>query len=86
MSLVDSAASGNRLAALESLRDTLARNIEGADAAKDVAALSNQLTQVLKQVEELTKLSAARGSKVDELAERRRNRNKPIRDGRSREA
>lgn len=86
MSVFEQASAGDRLATLEALRDTLSLRIDESDSARDVAALAGQLTQVLKQVEELSKAQGAQGSKVDELAERRRQRTKPIRDGRAREA
>lgn len=86
MSLIEVAASGDRLKTLESLRDTIAVRIAESESARDVAALSGQLTQVLKQIEELAKTSGAKRSKVDELAERRKQRSKPIREGKARES
>ena len=86
MSLSDSASSGDRLATLQALRDTLASRIETSESARDVAALSGQLTQVLKQIEELDKGRVVHASKVDELAARRKLRAKPIRNGDTREA
>lgn len=65
------AASGDRLKALTALRDRLAKEIEGCDSARDVAALSRQLTDVLRQVEELTPDVAEERSPLDELAQRR---------------
>lgn len=85
MNLSNVAESGNRLKTLESLRNTLAIRIEKSESARDVAALSGQLTQVLKQIEELDKSAGAKMSKVDELASRRKQRQKPIKDGAARE-
>lgn len=85
MGITEAASSGDRLKTLESLRDTIASRIEDSESARDVAALSGQLTQVLKQIEELVKASGAKGSKVDELAARRTNRRKPLKDGMARE-
>lgn len=86
MSLVESAASGSRLETLQALRDTIAERIAESESARDVAALSGQFTQILKQIEELDRANGAKKSKVDELAERRKQRRKPVRDGKAREA
>lgn len=85
MSLMEAAASQNRLKALCALRDVLAERIEGSESARDVAALSGQLVTVLKQIDDLDG-SGKKAGAVDEIAERRRSRRKPIRDGRHREA
>lgn len=45
---------GDRSDALKALRGKLAREIEGAESSRDVAALSRQFTDVLRQIEELT--------------------------------
>lgn len=86
MSLADSAASGDRLQALEDLRQTLAERIDASDSARDVAQLAGHLLQVLKQIEELDRSRGEKLSKVDELAARRKQRTKPVRDGRVRES
>ena len=86
MSLLDAASSGDRLAALEALRDHLALLAGTSGSARDVAALSGQLTQVLKQIEELSKGAKKNQSAVDEIAERRKARRRPVKDGASREA
>lgn len=52
-SLSKAAASGDRLKALVALRDRLAEAIEATESARDVAALSRQLTDVLAQIEEV---------------------------------
>jgi hypothetical protein len=69
--LVEAAASGDRLEALRSLRDTLARTIEHTDSARDVAALSRQLTDVLAQIDSLAGSVTEKRSPLDELAKRR---------------
>lgn len=86
MSVYDAATSGDRLKTLEALRDTISDRIDSSESARDVAALSGQLTQVLKQIEDLARMSGESASKVDELAAKRQRRKKPIRDGVSREA
>lgn len=73
--LEESAASGDRGAALRSLRDLLARTIQTCDSARDIAALSRQLTDVLNQLESLPK--PAEGTPLDELANRRRGSGAP---------
>lgn len=52
--LADVAARGDRLETLRALRDRLAREIDLTASARDVAALSNRLTDVLQQIEDLT--------------------------------
>lgn len=81
MSVYDAATGGDRLKTLEALRDTISDRIDGSESARDVAALSGQLTQVLKQIEDLARKSGEHSSKVDELAAKRQRRQKPIRDG-----
>lgn len=70
-SLIDAAASGDRPATLRALRDRLAVEIQTCDSARDIAALSRQLTDVLNQLESLPK--PAEGTPLDELANRRRS-------------
>ena len=86
MSLLEAAAGGDRLAALEALRDHLAFLAGASDSARDVAALSGQLTQVLKQIEELSRGAKKNQSPVDEIAERRKARRRPMKDGAARES
>jgi hypothetical protein len=70
--LVGAAASGDRVRALRSLRDVVARTIAGTDSARDVAALSRQLTDVLAQIEAAEKAEPEKkGSPLDELQNRR---------------
>lgn len=86
MSLLDAASGGDRLTALEALRDHLALLAGSSDSARDVAALSGQLTQVLKQIEELQGKAPAAVSAVDEIAARRKARRKPLKNGSARES
>ena len=86
MSLQEAAASGDRRATLEALRDQLALLIGASESARDVAALSGQLTVVLKQIEELSKGDKKNVSALDEIAERRKARRRPIKDGAARES
>ena len=72
-SLTEAAASGSRLAALESLRDLLAAEIDAGPAPRDLAALSRQLTDVLAQIEQLAP-PEKKGTPLDELAKRRAGR------------
>lgn len=86
MDITEAASSGDRLKALQALRDVIAERIVESESARDVAALSGQMTQILKQIEDLDRASGAKKSKVDELAARRTQRRKPVRDGKAREA
>lgn len=72
MAVSEAAASGNRLVALEALRDTLATAIDECDSKRDLAALSRQLTDVLAQIE--SSPSSAEVSAADEVAQRRASR------------
>ena len=60
MSLSEEAPKG-RLAGLIALRDRLALEIDSAEQARDVAALSRQFSDVLVQIDELSGSSAAEG-------------------------
>ena len=64
------AATGDVAATLRALRDRLAREIETCGQARDVAALSRQLTDVLQRIAALP--SEQKGTPLDELAKRRR--------------
>ena len=85
MSLIDSAASGDRLRALEALRDHLASAMQETDDVRALGTLAGQYRQVLSEVAELSKGKAS-GSDLDELLKRRKERAKPIRGGKAREA
>ena len=85
MSLVESASSGDRLAALEAVRDRLAGMLDETDDVRAVASLVAQYRMVLSEVAELSKGKGS-GSDLDELLKRRKERAKPIRGGKAREA
>lgn len=67
------AVSGSRLAALEELRGVLARAIDNCESARDLAALSRQMTEVLAQIDAVNPPVPVR-SPLDELASRREGR------------
>lgn len=68
------ARTGNRLETLRALRDTIAAAMTGRDvAARDLAALSRQLTLVLAEIAELAPTETT-GTSLDELDARRRSR------------
>jgi hypothetical protein len=71
--LSEAAATGSRLTALRALRDRLAAEIDGCESARDVAALSRQLTDVLSQIDGLAP-PEQKGTPLDELAKRRTGR------------
>lgn len=76
LSLVDAAPNG-RLAGLVALRDRLAREIDGAEQSRDVAALSRQFSDVLLQIDELeSPLLEKPLTALDELNKRREARAK----------
>lgn len=85
LSLADSAASGDRLKALEGLRDHLARSIDATDDVRALGTLAGQYRQVLAEIAELSKGKDGE-SGLDELLKRRAERAKPIRGGKVREA
>lgn len=64
---------GDRLASLKALRDRLAVDIDECESARDVAALSNRLMDVLAQIDELdsAKPVEAKVNPIDEVAKRR---------------
>lgn len=70
MSLVESAASGDRLRALQDLRNHLAVAIEGCESLRDLASLSGRLQSVLEDIDELSGGQGG-GDVVDEIARRR---------------
>lgn len=84
MSLPDAVTTGE-LEGLRALRDRLASEIESCAAARDVAALSARLMEVMKRVAEIEAKAPAQSSVADEIAERRRRR-KPLKNGEAREA
>ena len=85
--LIESAATGDRLAALRDLRDLLARNIVACESPRDLAALSRQMTDVLEQIESLAP-SKSEVDPLDEITARRAARGasatpRPARAGKS---
>lgn len=73
--LSGAAGSGDRLTALRALRDRLAMDLDVCDSARDVAALSQRLMDVLAQIETIEKAQPAeKGTPLDELNARRRAR------------
>lgn len=70
--LVAAAASGDRVAALRALRDRLAREIDGCESSRDVAALAARFQTVVNELDAAK--PAEGGSFLDELANRRRGR------------
>lgn len=65
--------SGDRIASLEALRNKLANAIDLCESARDIAALSRQLTEVIAQIADLRPVQKA-GDPVDEIAARRASR------------
>ena len=63
------AASGDTAGTLRALRDRLAAEIDSSGSARDVAALSRQLTDVLERIAGLP--GERKGTPLDELAKRR---------------
>lgn len=51
--MIDVAPKGNELETLKVLRDRLAAAIDETDSARDIAALSRQMTDVLERIEEV---------------------------------
>jgi hypothetical protein len=69
MSLVGVTQTGDRLAALETLRDLLAAAIDECDSNRDLAALALRLTDVLNEIDKTP--TSRQASAADEIAERR---------------
>ncbi len=68
--LAEVAADGDRRNTLRVLRDRLAEQIDTTASARDVAALSRQLTDVLSQIEAIEiRLAAEEVKEVDPVAE-----------------
>lgn len=65
------APSGDRLKTLETLRDVIAETIDGTNSARDIAALSRQMTEVLAEIDEIKKAEGAdQISTIDEIRNR----------------
>lgn len=71
-SLAATASAGDRGATLRALRDRIAKEIDLTNSARDVAALSRQLTEVLAEIESLP--NPEKVSVADEIAKRRADR------------
>lgn len=67
MSLERVAKSGDRLQTLRALRDYLARALDETASARDQAALSARLSDVLIQIQELTPPSEEERDEIDDL-------------------
>ena len=70
MSLLESVRTGDRRAALVSLRDSIAATIDGTDSARDVAALATRLMEVMRAIDALA-VPEAEASPLD-AAKRKR--------------
>ena len=86
LGLVDEVSSGDRRRGLVALRDRLAGDLEWAERASDVAALSRQLSDAMRQLGELDAGAAPASvgvevkTPLDELTKRRASRGaKPAR-------
>lgn len=67
MSLKRVAAAGDRLATLRALRDYLAEALDDTDSARDQAALSARLSDVLIQIDELAPPEEDVPNDIDDL-------------------
>lgn len=85
VTVVDAASTGDRLKALEALRQALAEQIDASESARDVASLAGQMRQVLADIEGIQSKKPASMSAVDEIAARRKARRRPVKDGETRE-
>lgn len=75
MSVSEAASSGDRLAALEAVRDRIARELDETAAARDVASLQKGLRETLAEIDELRGAEAEGPvTALDELVARRANR------------
>jgi len=68
--IADSAKSGDRVRALEALRDRLADEIDGCQSSRDVAALASRLQSVLAELDTIGPVIAGT-TPLDELRMRR---------------
>lgn len=71
--LTKTTATGDRLAALENLRQVLAENIDDCGSKRDLAALATRLQSVLAEIEEI-RADQPKGDFVDQIAARREAR------------
>lgn len=72
MTLLESVRTGDRRAALVSLRDSIAATIDGTDSARDVAALAKRLMEVMREIDALPDPEG--GADPVEAARRKRER------------
>lgn len=54
--------SNNRRETLEALRKKIARSLDSTDSARDIAALSNRLLEVMKELDALPKADAKKSA------------------------
>lgn len=81
-SLVAAVASGDRLGALRALRDRLALEVDSCGSARDVAALSQRLMDVLTQIAAVeAEAPEQEGTALDELKRRRTERERAAKVG-----
>lgn len=66
---------GNRLDQLCKLRDTLAKSIDGCDSMRDLAALSRQYRETIKEIEEIR--GVADDDEIGEILSARKADGKP---------
>lgn len=77
-------AGGNRAASLRALRDRLATEMDRTESARDVAALSQRLMDVLEQIDAAERAQPAqKGTPLDELKTRRAGKAQASRQPRS---
>lgn len=69
MTVHDAAASGDRLATLQNLRDLIAEKIDACESMRDIPALAARLQAVMDQIADLDVKDAGDG--IDEIAQRR---------------
>ncbi len=69
MGVADAARSGDRLAALQMLRDRLAVEVDSCDSVRELPALVLRLTDVLAQIDSMP--TSRQVSTADEIAQRR---------------
>ena len=77
MALSEAVSGGDRRKSLEALRDRLAVDLDVCESARDVAALSQRLMDVLKQLDELgAPADESEGTVLDEFTKRLQGRGK----------
>lgn len=67
---------GSRLAQLKNLRDTLGKAIDGCESMRDLAALSRQYRETIREIEDLEG-GAQDGDEIGDLLAERRADGKP---------